>query len=409
MVLIFQRQFYRDMGEKRLNDVHNHHAEPLGKKQKPNGYQSSHVPKQRKISTQPVPQGKSLSDPERRLSLLAQLSGEIFDDPALVKECTTLAGQNVTSAILGLGKAFLSDPLPKPYPPVSKHTSPSLPRISSVPHYIDDIASSLPSLPAITDHSLSQLPFVHQGSLDNKSQSVTASYERLELLGDAYIELIATRLLYPRYPNLSAGRLSQIRETLVKNETLAEYSLAYKFDERAHMPHSHKEEGKDRRKVWIKALGDIFEAYVAAVVLSDPERGFDTAEDWLVALWTPKLPDHSKEIPINTDAKQELSRKIMHKGMRIEYRAEEYRNKSSEPKVWYAVSVHFTGWGWEAQLLGSGKGLNRSEAGMRAAMEALRNPLTAQIAAIKREYMAKEAHVAHSETGKGSSECEPEG
>ena len=390
------------MGEKRPHDVHNHHTGPPGKKQKPNGYQSAHVPKQRKISTQPVPQGKPLSDLERRLSLLAQWSGEIFESPAVAKECTAFAGQTVTSAILNLAKA-----LPKPYPPVSKHASPGLPKVSSVPHYIDDIANSLPPLPAITDPCLSQLPFIHQGSLDNKSQSVTASYERLELLGDAYIELIATRLLYPRYPNLSAGRLSQTRETLVKNETLAEYSLAYKFDERARMPHSHKEEGKDRRKVWIKALGDIFEAYVAAVVLSDPENGFNTAENWLVALWTPKLPDHSKEIPINNEAKQELSRKIMHREMRIEYKAEEHRDKNSEPKVWYAVSVYFTGWGWETQLLGSGKGLNRSEAGMRAAMEALRNPLTAQIAAIKREYMAKEASTAKLETPKGSSECEP--
>ena len=395
------------MGEKRVHDVHSHIGPP-GKKQKPNGYQSSHVPKQHKISTQPVPQGKPSTDSERRLSLLAQLSGEIFEDAALAKECTAIAGQNVTSAILNLGKAFLSDTLPKPYPPVSNHGVPALSKVSSVPRYIDDTASSLPPLPAITDPSLSQLPFIHQGSLDNKSQSVTASYERLELLGDAYIELIATRLLYPRYPNLSAGRLSQIRETLVKNETLAEYSLAYRFDERAHMPHSHKEEGKDRRKVWIKALGDIFEAYVAAIVLSDAENGFNTAENWLVALWTPKLPDHSKEIPINNDAKQELSKKIMHRGMRIDYQAEEHRDKNSEPKVWYAVSVYFTGWGWESQLLGSGKGLNRSEAGMRAAMEALRNPLTAQMAAIKREYMAKEAKVAKPETPKESSECGPE-
>jgi ribonuclease-3 len=51
--------------------------------------------------------------------------------------------------------------------------------------------------------------------------------------------------------------------------------------------------------------------------------------------------------------------------------------------------VYLTGWGWTHEHLGSGVGKSISDAGMRAASQALQNPLTAQIAAVKREYDEK--------------------
>ena len=342
--------------------------------------------------------------------MLAQLSSELLNDPLLAKEYVALAGQDVASAVLSLGQAFLSNPLPNPLVPkllpVSQNALPGLAKVSSIPNYVDKKSSSLPLLPTITDSTLAQLPFIHPGSLDAASVSPDASYERLELLGDAYIEVIATRLIHSRFPHLAVGRLCQIRESLVKNETLAEFSLAYNFDERAIVPHTIKEAGRQRQKVWTKVLGDVFEAYVAAVVLSDSENGFNTAENWLVALWMPKLPEQNQAIQDNPDAKQELSRKIMHRGTRIEYKDEGQAPVKKDGKNWYSMGVHFTGYGWEAQHLGSGKGLGKSEAGMRAAMSALQNPLTAQIASVKRDRMAELA--AKVEQKEETSEHEPD-
>ena len=253
--------------------------------------------------------------------------------------------------------------------------------------------STLPPLPSILDKTLESVAFTHPGSLRcDTALKVNISYDRLEFLGDAYIELMATRVIFPRFPSLSAGRLSQQREMLVKNETLAEYALAYGFDEKAKLPNTYNMPGKDSKKLWLKTLGDIFEAFVAAVIISDPERGFQVAETWLTALWESKLGSQNRVDMETVDpkAKMQLATKIMGKGIKVNYRDEappvEIRR---EGKLIFQIGVYLTGWGWEDQHLGSGKGLNKQEAGQRAAADALVNPLTAQVASIKRRFDAQ--------------------
>lgn len=252
--------------------------------------------------------------------------------------------------------------------------------------------NTLPRLPEILDKSLAEVPFTHQGILTGKVvEEVNVSYDRLEFLGDAYIELIATRVIFSRYPRYSAGKLSQTRQTLVKNETLAEFSLAYGFDRRARLPKS-LQLAKDNRGLargWTKTMGDIFEAYVAAVILSDPVNGFSTAESWLTELWSPTLSSEEDET-LNGNAKVHLAAKVLGKGVKIEYldEADPIMCKKNGTVVFH-IGAYLTGWGWKDAHLGSGTGLNKSEAGTRAAMEALSNPLTANIAAIKRDFDLK--------------------
>lgn len=253
--------------------------------------------------------------------------------------------------------------------------------------------STLPPLPAILDTALESVAFTHPGSLScDMASKVNISYDRLEFVGDAYIELMATRLIFPRFPRLAAGRLSQQREMLVKNETLAEYALAYGFDEKANLPSTFNAPGKDSRKLWLKTLGDIFEAFVAAIIISDPEQGFQVAEAWLAALWESKLGSQKREDTETVDpqAKKHLAAKVMGKSIKVNYRDEappvEIRQ---EGKLIFQVGVYLTGWGWEDQHLGSGKGLNKQEAGQKAAADAMVNPLTAQVASVKRAFDAQ--------------------
>lgn len=244
-------------------------------------------------------------------------------------------------------------------------------------------------MPPIEDASLAELPFRHQGTVGApKIAAYNASYERLEFLGDAYIEIVATRLVYSRFWHLPAGRLSQVREMLVKNETLAQYSVAYGFDKQAQIPPTTALGSK----VWIKTMGDVFEAYVAAVVLSDPTHGFMTVEEWLTELWAPKLLQMNIPAQPHTNAmaKQDLSKKVLGNGTKLQYNEERPPDRiNKEGKVRYYVGAYITGWGWENKPLGSGTGLSKSEAGIDAALEALSNPLVEEIAAVKRDFDAK--------------------
>lgn len=245
---------------------------------------------------------------------------------------------------------------------------------------------TLPELPEILDKSLEDMTFTHQGIASHDINS----YERLEFLGDAYLEVISSRIIFHRYPFYAAGKLSQKRQSMVNNETLADFSLAYGFDVRARLPKTLQQAGgKDQRKTYTKVLGDIFEAYVAAVILSDPENGFSIAESWLSKLWAPALSGEvDQEVDLN--AKNQLATKIGGKHIKILYLDEAPPGVfKKQGQLVFRVGVYLTGWGWENVHLGSGKGLNKNEAGSVAAKQAIANPLTNQIAAVKRDFDIK--------------------
>ena len=342
---------------------------------------------------------------------LSQQVSEVTTNPTKENVYALIKEKDVDEAALNLGQVLHSEQSTgsnslKDDSSRSKKVSKSR-HVSNSPSQPNQAPTVYPDLPPILDSSLENVPFTHAGTIQGKPGTSVASYDRLEFVGDAYIELMATRLIYSLYPQLSVGRWSQIRESLVRNDTLAEFSLAYGFDERAQVPRSHKDpavrtrnqsEGNkvwkdsEGRKLWTKMLGDIFEAYVAAVILSDPLQGFNTVEAWLTNLWSFKLQgeDNINNLPLDTGAKQDLARKVLGRGIKLEYRDEAVPEMIKyEGKIWYTIGAYLTGWGWENQHLGSGKGLNKSEAGNRAAMQALRNPLTAQIGAVKRDFDAK--------------------
>lgn len=161
--------------------------------------------------------------------------------------------------------------------------------------------TTLPPLPPIKPQ-YQKTAFCHKSLYTTSRELATSdlTYERLEFLGDAYIELFASRLIYESYSHLPAGRMSQVRELLVKNETLAELSRSYGFDQKIAVGAEIGELVRDSRgkgnKGYNKIVGDVFEAYVAAVVLSDFEgKGFEKAEAWCRELWEAKLERAKKE------------------------------------------------------------------------------------------------------------------
>ncbi|KAI7160702.1 hypothetical protein KC324_g13364, partial [Hortaea werneckii] len=248
-------------------------------------------------------------------------------------------------------------------------------------------------------------PFRHKSTVTDYNRSANPTditYEKLEFLGDAYLELLASRLLYSRFPHITAGQQSQLRELLVKNETLAQYAHTYNFDRRVQvgdlerMQHDAKERGN---KGFNKVLGDVFEAYIAAVILSSPDEGFAIAEKWMQSLWAPKLLEAAEKEryytpgltleyadgegsetgpdPLdiyNPTAKADLQKKIL--GARVKLDYQPYRD-SVELKGdqlgqnRHYIAVYLTGYGYERRLLGRGEGKNKVEAGNWAAQDAM--------------------------------------
>jgi ribonuclease III len=249
----------------------------------------------------------------------------------------------------------------------------------------DQVSTNLPPLPPISQE-LSKSVFTHRSAVHGRDvMNQSANYERLEFLGDAYIEVMASRLIWDHFKDLPAGRLSQIRESLVKNETLGSIARMYGLDKRLAVAH----DVRSNPKLWAKIKGDLLEAYVAAIVLTDQDMvgaGFATAEKWLHQVWTPRLKGMLEEKAPDLNAKVELSRKIVSRGIKLEYLYERPMELLEGGQQTHFIAVFLTGWGHDKRLLGRGQGLSKTAAGNLAAATALRNPLIDDLVESKREF-----------------------
>jgi ribonuclease-3 len=264
------------------------------------------------------------------------------------------------------------------------------------------IPKTRPFLPAILDPTLAAGAFIHQGFSNGRVNDVT--YERLEWIGDAYIYLLSALLISKTFPSLLPGKCSQLRERLVKNVTLADYARYYGFAERAQLPESFHpgspQPAKDQDRT--KVMGDIFEAYVAAVILSDPANGLKRATAWLKDLWGMTLrkeiiqqekSGYTMDSPLwnlrganglddptaatkgpPPNPKEKLQSLIGSKGTRLEYKDVGPVKKDDATKLpLFTVGVYLTGWGVKDKQLGTGTANGKKDAGMKAADMALKD------------------------------------
>lgn len=97
--------------------------------------------------------------------------------------------------------------------------------------------------------------------------------ERLELLGDAVLDLIVTEHLYNSYPNASEGDLAKLKAMAISEPVLAKISRELDFGQ--YLMLSKGEEitgGRERNSI----LGDVFEAILGAIYL---DSNFLVAKD----------------------------------------------------------------------------------------------------------------------------------
>ncbi|CAE7008258.1 hypothetical protein P3342_002820 [Pyrenophora teres f. teres] len=248
----------------------------------------------------------------------------------------------------------------------------------AIPDYVDRkvcAAKDLPPLPPIGEPHLHEAVFTHRSAIFDPSipgstlgQDLSLDYERLELLGDAYIELIASRALYNRFPHVDVPELCMWRERLVENSTLGRFSHAYGFPDRL----KHRAMWDKTSKQYQKVVADIVEAYVAAIVLSDPDNGFEAAEAWLTELWAPQLLGFREKIIENPQARNELNRLVLGKDVKLITKEEKPMSYDENSIQCYHIGIYLTGWGYNDEWLGSGHGQNKVQAGVAAAADALK-------------------------------------
>ncbi len=115
----------------------------------------------------------------------------------------------------------------------------------------------------IEEPSLFQRALRHRSMLSLDQYAKYDSYERLEFLGDAVLDLIAAEILFNEYPQKDEGFLTKIRAKLVRGETLAMLSKNLGFEDLMEIG-----ENNSAVKVSKSILADVFESIVAAIYIT---------------------------------------------------------------------------------------------------------------------------------------------
>ncbi|BEQ13250.1 ribonuclease III [Desulfoferula mesophila] len=115
----------------------------------------------------------------------------------------------------------------------------------------------------------------HSSYIHEHPEEMDQSYERLEFLGDAVLELVITELLYQRFPEASEGHLSKARAGVVNENRLAGVARSLDLGPCLLLGRGEEMQG-GREKPSI--LADVVEAIAAAVYL---DGGLDQAREVL--------------------------------------------------------------------------------------------------------------------------------
>lgn len=125
------------------------------------------------------------------------------------------------------------------------------------------------------DKSLLKRAFSHSSFINEMKRKGMESYERLEFLGDAVLELITSEFLIEEYPDMPEGKLTRLRASIVCEATLSSVSQMLHFGDYVLL--SRGEEltgGRNRNSI----LCDLFEAVLGAIYL---DGGMDAARKYV--------------------------------------------------------------------------------------------------------------------------------
>lgn len=115
----------------------------------------------------------------------------------------------------------------------------------------------------------------HRSALNEHLSGSSESYERLEFLGDAVLELLTSDFLYKRLRTAQEGELTALRSALVKTTTLAQTAHRLGLADQIKMSRGEEKSGGRENP---SILADVFEAVVGGLFL---DQGLSAVDEFL--------------------------------------------------------------------------------------------------------------------------------
>jgi ribonuclease-3 len=183
--------------------------------------------------------------------------------------------------------------------------------------------------------------------------------ERLEFLGDAVLEVIASEYIYKNYPNMPEGEMTKTRAFAVCERSLALVANNYGFSDFLKVGKCEsKENGRYRDSI----LADSVEATIGAIFM---DSGIENAKQFILPNIVTFIDDYVKNG--GKDYKTRLQEELqIHGDVKIEYKL--IAERGPDHLKTFDVEVLCDG-----KVLGHGEGKSKKDAEMDAAKDALNN------------------------------------
>jgi len=155
---------------------------------------------------------------------------------------------------------------------------------------------------------LLKLALIHKSYGNEHREFRKISNEKLELLGDAVLDLIITEYLYKRYTKATEGELAKIKATVVSEPILADIAKNLKIGEYLQLGNGEEKTGGRNRS---SLLCDAFESVLGAIFI---DSNYEEARKYIMA--------HMKDIIDNIDKNEDT---IDYKTILQEYCQHEFK------------------------------------------------------------------------------------
>ena len=186
---------------------------------------------------------------------------------------------------------------------------------------------------------------------------VSASYERLEFLGDSILGAIVATDLFERFPDMDEGALTQAKISLVSGKMLS--SVAEKLGVAPLIVMGESEKGTGARGMH-SALENVYEALVGALYL---DAGYRVTHEFVMRTLGPEVSPALARKPISPKSRlQEVAQRDMHCGPEYKLVAEE--GPAHDPTFTSVAMV-------DGRRIGRGSGPSKKSSESAAAIDAL--------------------------------------
>ena len=150
------------------------------------------------------------------------------------------------------------------------------------------------------DHTLLDRALTHRSFSKNNN-------ERLEFLGDSFLNHVIAAYLFSKFTSASEGDLSRMRSSLVRKETLASIGRELDLTSFVSFGEGEKKSGARNRE---SIISDTLEGLIGAILL---DSSFDIAAQVVIDLFEKKL-NGIDEASMLKDAKTRLQEKLQRFG-----------------------------------------------------------------------------------------------